>query len=202
MILQRDIIVAAALKLLNEVGMDGLSTRKLAEQLNIKSASLYWHFRNKRDLLDAMSAAMFEPAFKTIAPTRDWRVWLTLKARTFRTSLLAYRDGARVHSGSRPSESDFPDEEKGLEFLCQQGFSAADAMRVQVSLSYFVIGWVLEEQAAAADNVSVAKPDPKLFPYLTQALSAFQQNNPDQDFEFGLQALILGFDALRKIAEH
>ena len=49
--LDRATIVHAALRLLDEVGIDGLSTRRLAAELGIKSASLYWHFKDQGELL-------------------------------------------------------------------------------------------------------------------------------------------------------
>ena len=51
--LDRDVILQAALSLLDEVGMDKLSTRLLAERLGVQQPALYWHFKNKRALLDA-----------------------------------------------------------------------------------------------------------------------------------------------------
>ena len=48
-------IVDEALGLLNEVGIDALSTRLLAQRLKVQQPALYWHFRNKRALLDAMN---------------------------------------------------------------------------------------------------------------------------------------------------
>ena len=53
--LDRDVILQAALSLLDEVGMDKLSTRLLAERLGVQQPALYWHFKNKRALLDAMN---------------------------------------------------------------------------------------------------------------------------------------------------
>ncbi len=44
-------IVEEALKLLNEVGVDALSTRLLAERLQVRQPALYWHFKNKQGLL-------------------------------------------------------------------------------------------------------------------------------------------------------
>ncbi|HIF4670475.1 TPA: TetR family transcriptional regulator, partial [Escherichia coli] len=46
--LQPNTVIRAALDLLNEVGVDGLTTRKLAERLGVQQPALYWHFRNKR----------------------------------------------------------------------------------------------------------------------------------------------------------
>ncbi len=45
--LQPNTVIRAALDLLNEVGVDGLTTRKLAERLGVQQPALYWHFRNK-----------------------------------------------------------------------------------------------------------------------------------------------------------
>jgi len=76
--LQRETVVAAALKLLDEVGMDGLSTRRLAQELGVQQPSLYWHFKNKRELLDALAEAMLgehQPVDR--AACADWREWMT-----------------------------------------------------------------------------------------------------------------------------
>ena len=66
--LNRDDVLRAALELLDEVGIDALSTRKLAERLGVQSPTLYWHFKSKGALLDAMSAAVMQ---------RRWLRWCT-----------------------------------------------------------------------------------------------------------------------------
>lgn len=43
----RDQVVDAALKLLNELGLDALTSRRVAQKLGVESATLYWHFRDK-----------------------------------------------------------------------------------------------------------------------------------------------------------
>ena len=58
MALQREEILEAALALLNEVGLDQFSTRRLAERLGVQQPALYWHFRNKSALLDALNGEM------------------------------------------------------------------------------------------------------------------------------------------------
>jgi len=50
--LERDLVVNTALKLLDEVGLDGLTLRKLAAELGVQAPALYWHFKNKQALLD------------------------------------------------------------------------------------------------------------------------------------------------------
>lgn len=51
--LSPEIVVGAAIALLDEFGERGLTFRVLAERLNTGSGALYWHVANKSDLLDA-----------------------------------------------------------------------------------------------------------------------------------------------------
>lgn len=77
--LRKDAIIRTALDLLNEVGVDNLTTRKLAERLGVQQPALYWHFKNKRALLDALSEAMLVEDHTHSAPkekTTGVRSWL------------------------------------------------------------------------------------------------------------------------------
>src|ERR1700749_4776293 len=105
--LNRDDVLYAALALLNEVGIDALSTRKLAERLGVQSPTLYWHFKSKGALLDVMSAAVMahSRAPSVPRPGEPWQDWLHADGRSFRKALLAHRDGARLHAGTRPGPS-------------------------------------------------------------------------------------------------
>ena len=53
-------IVAAALHLLDEVGMDGMTVRALAAKLDVKAPALYWHVRDKAELDELLDADAFE----------------------------------------------------------------------------------------------------------------------------------------------
>lgn len=58
MAIEREKILDVALDLLNEVGLDQFSTRRLAERLGVQQPALYWHFKNKSTLLDALNGEM------------------------------------------------------------------------------------------------------------------------------------------------
>ncbi len=53
--LNREAVVQAALAMLDAVGVDGLSMRALADRLGVKAASLYWHLRDKDQLLELVA---------------------------------------------------------------------------------------------------------------------------------------------------
>ncbi|MBD9429383.1 tetracycline resistance transcriptional repressor TetR [Achromobacter sp. ACM03] len=201
--LQVDVVIRAGLDLLNEVGADGLTTRKLAERLGVQQPALYWHFKNKRALLDRLGEAMLSEshAYSMPRPGDTWRSFLNGNARSFRRALLAYRDGARIHAGTRPSEPQFEAVEAQLAFLCKDGFAPADAAYALTTVSYFTVGAVLEQQAAAADEQerqAGAKQTPSLAtPLLTAALQALDAAGPDAAFEFGLAAILDGLERRR-----
>lgn len=60
--LDANVIGAAALELLDETGLDGLTMRKVASALNVQAPALYWHVKNKQELLDVMARAVFTAA--------------------------------------------------------------------------------------------------------------------------------------------
>ena len=192
--LSRELIVQTALQLLDKVGYDGLTTRRLAEELGVKSPALYWHFANKRALWDAVAAAMLSteqwpgPATPGLEPED----WLAARAHALRQSLLAHRDGAIVHAGTSPGPDLLPGLESRLAALVACGFSPESGLRTLLAISRYTVGWVLEEQArkqrAEEDRM---QPDTDS-PMLLRALAVVERFHPEADFDFGLRALIDG----------
>jgi TetR/AcrR family tetracycline transcriptional repressor len=56
--MSRPRIVAAALELVQRDGIHALTMRSLAERLHIKAASLYWHVRDRDELLELLATAL------------------------------------------------------------------------------------------------------------------------------------------------
>jgi TetR/AcrR family transcriptional regulator, tetracycline repressor protein len=196
--LNRDDVLRAALELLNEVGIDALSTRKLAERLGVQSPTLYWHFKSKGALLDAMSAAVMAQsrAITTPGPVEAWQDWLMEDGRSFRRALLAYRDGARLHAGTRPGEAQRASIEARLRLLCAAGFQPGAATVLMMSVGRFVVGWVLEEQSAQAPDAppsaTLQGPDPSQYPLLAEGWAQTVGGDADALFERALRLLIDG----------
>ena len=87
--LDRERIVRRALDLLDEAGLDGLTVRRLASDLGVQDAALYWHVPSKAALLDEM------------AP----RCCVTSSSRPTRSSPRSRGSHGRSPCGSRPSGS-------------------------------------------------------------------------------------------------
>src|SRR5215470_1737707 len=98
----RERLVSAALDLLDEAGLEGLTMRSLAERLGMRAASLYWHIRDKDQLLGLLAEAIVA---EVPEPASDlpWRAQLEAFATDYRDVLRSHRDGARVVMAAQPA---------------------------------------------------------------------------------------------------
>src|SRR3954447_13058613 len=96
--LTRDQVLAAALDLLDEGGLDRLTMRRLATALGVKNGATYWHFPSKQALLAAMAESLLTGLTENRAVSRPWDEQITELAGRLRRALLSRRDGARVFS--------------------------------------------------------------------------------------------------------
>ncbi|WP_410658889.1 TetR/AcrR family transcriptional regulator C-terminal domain-containing protein [Amycolatopsis sp. lyj-112] len=179
MVVRRDGYVRAALELLDEVGLDGLSLRKLGDKLGVQGPALYTHFKSKQALLDQMAETMLDDHLAPLddpASVDDWGEWLARRARTIRCTLLSYRDGARLHAGSRPTEQSAMN--PLIKPLLEAGFAEEDATHAILAISRYTLGCAIDEQQQA-DGESVTDHD----------------EDPGASFEYGLALLIAGLRA-------
>ena len=157
-------------------------------------------------LLDALAEAMLAENHTHSVPRADddWRSFLIGNARSFRQALLAYRDGARIHAGTRPGAPQMETADAQLRFLCEAGFSAGDAVNALMTISYFTVGAVLEEQAGdsdAGERGGTVEQAP-LSPLLRAAIDAFDEAGPDAAFEQGLAVIVDGLAKRRLVVRN
>jgi TetR/AcrR family tetracycline transcriptional repressor len=147
--LDRKRVADTALKLLNETGLEGLTLRAIARELDVKAPALYWHFKDKQALLDEMATEMYRrmAAGWALDPADTWQERMRTSNRGLRAALLAYRDGARVFSGSRFTGADHgPELEENLRLFTAAGFTLAETARANATAFAYTIGFVIEEQ--------------------------------------------------------
>ena len=98
----REHIVAAALDLMGEAGLEGLTMRTLAERMGVRAASLYWHIRDKEQLLGLLAEAIVAEVPEPAADL-PWRAQLDSFAAGYRRVLQSHRDAARVVIMAQPT---------------------------------------------------------------------------------------------------
>ncbi|VVE27456.1 TetR family transcriptional regulator [Pandoraea iniqua] len=206
MAIQRDDVVQTALALLDGGGMEGVTLRKVAQALDIQAPSLYWHFANKQALLDAMADAMLQDVARDVSPDADWRAVLDAVSLEIRHAFNAYRDGARVFAGTyETTENVLRTGEAMIAAFVRAGADIELATTTAFSVVYYVVGFVIEEQAFNAEASSekaaesVARKTAFLnaakqtYPLSWQARQHLFAPDFDKRFSVGIDLLLSGF---------
>lgn len=199
--LTRERLVDAAVVLLDEVGLDALSLRRLAADLGVSAPTLYWHVRDKRALLDLVAERIVGERHVEVGPVRGeaWWDWLARSARAQYRALVAHRDAPRVVAGNRPTAASLPTVETSLETLVVAGFPPAEAMDALFTVGHFVLGTALEYHAEAGRGDGPADLEVAAhlteYPHLAAAVAHHRIPDPDATFERGLSVILAGLRA-------
>ncbi|MEV7596031.1 TetR/AcrR family transcriptional regulator C-terminal domain-containing protein [Kitasatospora sp. NPDC089797] len=162
-------VLQGALELLDEAGLDELTTRRLAQRLGVRAGALYWHYPSKAALLDALAdriiGEMLTPPSTgrpDAAPATepDWADRLRELAGRARAAMLAHRDGARlVVSFTAPPPNAVAYFGSLIDALRSAGADAPAAHLGADVVTSFVNGYTLEEQARQAAVISPEQRD-------------------------------------------
>lgn len=185
-----DDIIAGAFELAEQVSIDNLSMPLLGRHLGVGVTSIYWYFRKKDDLLNAMTdRALRQYVFATpYVEADDWRETLANHARSMRTTFMGNPilcDLILIRSALSPRAAKVGEQEveKAIASLVEAGLSPKDAFDVYSAVSLHVRGSVvlhrLHEKNADADRDSHALED-------TIRVGAADDHN----FEFSLQCIL------------
>jgi TetR/AcrR family transcriptional regulator, tetracycline repressor protein len=204
-------VVRAAMALLDEIGLDELTMRRLAERLGVKAASLYRHVRSKEELLgllgDEISSEIPLPR-----ATGSWQEQLAEAGWNVRRGLLAHRDAARVLASTPPAGPQrLRHIEAVLRILRQAGLSARDAARAAYHLNNFVTEFAADEARfaafAAVPGMSRRKVLAEVrrqfkslpredYPTIVTLADALTEDAQDALFQFGIDLCLRGIEAL------
>jgi TetR/AcrR family tetracycline transcriptional repressor len=209
-VIERGAVVRAALVLLDEAGLEGLSMRRLADSLGVKAASLYWHVKNKEELLgllaDEICAEVREPE-----ASLPWREKLEKLVRENRRVLVRHRDAARVLADTVPTGPNrLRLAEIMLGTLREAGFSRRAAVRAAFLLTDYATYFVAEESrfTRAAEQRSSSEEEElaracryfeslprEEYPLAVELASYLTDRDSEGRFEFGLRVLLDGLES-------
>lgn len=193
-------IVAAALDLLDEQGVDAVTVRAVASRLGVKAPALYWHVKNKQALLDEMGTEIQRRVVRELgaAPPAPWPESLATYGRVLRREYLAHRDGARTFSGTRLTDPEvIRAQEPWLASVTSTGVSLDSVVTAAELVTCFVVGFVIEEQERGQSEdsrYSLAERDSRTGADHPLAVAAGRIlfGDPDARFERHLAAIIAG----------
>jgi TetR/AcrR family transcriptional regulator, tetracycline repressor protein len=154
--LRRADVLAGALDQLDRDGLENLTMQALAKSLGVRPGALYWHYADKRALIDAMAEAIIAGLQLTDDGSEPWDQSLLRFSQAVHAALLSRRDGARLVAGTFVARQNTL--RAGLtlvEILRGAGLDVQDAATAALSVFYYILGYAIEEQsrlALAADD--------------------------------------------------
>jgi AcrR family transcriptional regulator len=203
----RDVVLAAALKIIDSDGVEALSMRRLARALDRDPMIVYRHAPSKAALLDGVAETVLSQL--TVEPADpDWAGQLRAVARRYRQLALAHPRvvpllvtrplatplALRPHGTLRPLED-------VLTLLTRAGFSGADALHIYRALFGFLHGHVLNELQELVDNPEETDDLLRLglhrlpisdFPLLRSLAPVLARYDGAAELERGLDILLTG----------
>jgi AcrR family transcriptional regulator len=205
--LNRDRVLAAAVRLADGRGLEGLTMRRLGEELHVEAMSLYGHVANKNELLDGMTDAVFAE-IELPGDDVDWRTAMRDRASSARAALNRHPWAiALMSSRTAPGPATLRHHDAVLGALRRAGFSLTLAAHAFSAIDSYVYGFALQEATLPFDTAEEAadvgrqmfdRMTAELYPHLTEFASGHVlQPGYDYGAEFGY-GLDLVLDGLER----
>jgi AcrR family transcriptional regulator len=199
--LTRTKVVDAALRVMDEEGLDALSMRRLGRELGVEAMSLYNHVHDKDDLLESVCERVMAE-FDFPEPAQDWIETGRKAARSWRRLLKAHPNVISLFA-ERTKPFTNPESLKPMEFalkvLKEGGLSDKEALMAFHAFGGYIQGFVMMELGQMWRPSDQLEPmsgfDADEFPCVAAAMPYMSGKDVDEQFEFGLDLMMRGLVA-------
>lgn len=201
--LTQDLILEAAIGLVEREGADALTLRRLGAELGVDHTAVLRHYSDKDDLLLALSNHLLATSLEGFSPSANWRGTLADLARRVRRACLAHPQVATL-AARRTSrrEAEFRGADIVIGALLEaglQGRQAASCYRslVEVALSYSALeasvlaldpdAFEAEQQAWSREYLALPA---ERYPNIAAVAQHLADANAEDQFEVTLELLL------------
>jgi AcrR family transcriptional regulator len=199
-------VLATALRLADQGGLEALSMRKLGQALGVEAMALYYHFANKERVLDGIVDLVFAeidvPAIGT-----DWKKAMRERAISVRDALARHRWAiGLMESRTNPGPANLRHHDAVIGCLRAAGFDMAMAAHAYSALDAYIYGFALTKMnlpfetttdiAEMAETMLEPFPPgeyPNLADFITEHAMKPGYDFADE-FEYGLDVILDGLD--------
>jgi TetR/AcrR family transcriptional regulator, tetracycline repressor protein len=156
-LISRRTALEQALKIIDEEGLDGLSIRRLADQLNVNGASLYHHFANKEEIVVGAAELALAEVRTPTATDESWHTWMPRNSTLLREAMRAHPELIPVIV--RRSELGMGQQmlESSATRLVDEGVPLGAVVPLLDALETFALGSAIHEARDAGDPAPVPK---------------------------------------------
>ena len=210
--LSKAAVVARGLALADAEGLESVTIRRLAAELGVTPMALYWHFRNKDELMVGLADAVWAELDVKVDPDADWPDQLRFLLDSLVGVLRRHPAASQLLTGSekRTSEAAMVAHETALEVLYRGGFDAEYAAVIVRHALFTGVTLVMSEpgfepgmtESEIAEHlrqmrVRLALLPPDRFPRTVAAAGPITAcDKPDFHYEVGIDIFVAGVQAL------
>jgi AcrR family transcriptional regulator len=210
--LSREVIVEAALRVLDREGAAGFSMRRLADQLGSGPGAIYWHVANKEELVQLVFDRVIGELPLPEPDRERWQEQLKQSARETREMMKRHPGLAQLSFGRIPLG---PNAIRYLEWqlsVLRTGGLSDEVAALAGDLAALYVGAFAYEESLGLSTPAgaelgvegfveamrqyLASLPADRFPNVTALAGQLTAGGPDERFEFGLDVLVAGLAAL------
>lgn len=197
--LSRELIVDAAVALIERDGSEALSMRRLGTELGVEGMALYHYVEGRDDLVRAIGDRLLEP-LNGVDLAGGWRRASDRFATALRAIALGHPATFRL-IGLEPLDTpaSLRPVERLLGALVADGFDVCDALAVYRALAAYARGYALAEATGFTVDAAETRGYERLrglpageFPVLSGRVQELAGLDADRGFRVGLDALLDG----------
>ena len=146
--LTRERILHVGLRLIDQLGLESFTMRKLAQDLGVDPMSLYRHFENKDALLDGVADVLWGEVELPGSET-GWEALLRSMATSLRALAHAHPHAYRLLCNNQSlSLAMFRLSDVTLTYLQQAGFAQKRALEILCTVCSYAMGYAMVELSA------------------------------------------------------
>ncbi|MFE3001702.1 TetR/AcrR family transcriptional regulator [Nocardia sp. NPDC059246] len=191
--LTRERILSTAARYIERDGIDTLTMRALARDLEVGAMTLYGYIRTKEELLDGVADLALSQLDLSTDESAPWEEQITT---IFTKILLGLEDrpGIRellvLRSAHGPTINLI--REKVIRILRTAGYTPAQSVHALAMLYSFTLGFAAASHRSGATDNDFAEVNVRTHPYLAEALLAYPERTTMQTFASGFRFLLEG----------
>jgi AcrR family transcriptional regulator len=205
-------ILKGAFEVAEGISLEKLSMPELARHLGVGVTSIYWYFRKKEELLNAMNDVAVERFVHAMPPLTEGETWQQALREHFAAQRQILRADAtmadlmliRTSTYSRAAGRRVLEHEEALlAILIEQGFTPDNALHVYNAISVYTRGNIIHDRilrlsdTPTLDRRSRRLSDWEGMPILAELTMKYPlAGTSDEDYAFGVDRLICGFEVL------
>jgi len=208
--LTKQAVVQRALALADADGLDALTIRRLATELGVTPMALYWHFRNKEELLGGLADQVWSELDTDVDAAEPWHQQLRRLLESLLRVLRSHPCASQlIMEGEKQSPSMQIASEAALEALHRGGFDPDHAAEVTRNALWTGLQLVMSEpgfhpeltadeitEKQRQNRVRMALLPPDRFPRLVECAVPMSSCDPEFHYRFGVDLFIAGVRAM------